>query len=787
MRLVLLILLLPTCCIAQRATISGYIRDKATGESLIGSTVYYPVAKSGTTSNAHGFYSITLSGDSARLIYSYVGYQPQEIRVSLKADQEVNINLVSANQLDEIVVNAAKADEIHEINRMSTVNVPVEQIKALPALLGEVDVLKVIQLMPGVKSSEGSTGLYVRGGGPDQNLMLLDGVPVYNASHLFGFFSVFNADAINRVDLIKGGFPARYGGRLSSVIDINMKDGNMKEVHAEGSAGIVAAKIAVEGPIIKDKTSILVSARRTYVDILARPIIQAASKGDQVAGYYFYDFNVKLNHIINSKNRIYLSTYTGDDKAYSILEDQYNNGQSEIKMHEEFGLKWGNIITAFRWNHVITPRLFANTTLTYSRYRFRVFDHRNEETLSTNERNEYRTEYTSGIRDWAAKVDFDYLPGPNHYVRFGASGIAHKFAPGVATFRSDVERDTTLGDRKIPAAELSAYAEDDIRISERLKVNIGGHASAFNVDNKWYYSVQPRISSRYLLPNDWSLKASYATMAQFIHLLTNAGLGLPTDLWVPSTGRIKPQRAEQVAVGAAKSYKSAYEFSVEGYYKWMTNLIDYKDGASYLNIEESWEEKIVTGGKGESYGAEVLLQKKTGNLTGWIGYTLSWTNRQFEELNEGKWYPYRYDRRHDVSVAASHTWNDRMDFSAAWVYGTGNAITLPISQYEQYDLSRPYLGPNVWTGSGVYNYEARNDFRMRSYHRLDVSFSFWKNKKWGQSKWTIGAYNVYSRRNPFYMELGYSRRDFSTGGGERKFVQYSLFPIVPSISYSFKF
>lgn len=776
-RLGLLILFCPMLVWAQRTTVSGYIRDSATGESLIGSTVYHSATRSGTTANAHGFYSVTLAGDSARLIYSYVGYQPQVMQVSLRRDTVLNVNLVNANQLDEVVVNAAKADEIHEINRMSTVNVPVDQIKLLPALLGEVDVLKVLQLMPGVKSSEGSTGLYVRGGGPDQNLMLLDGVPVYNASHLFGFFSVFNADAINRVDLIKGGFPARYGGRLSSVIDINMKDGNMKEVHGEGSVGIIAAKITAEGPIVKDRTSVLVSARRTYVDVLGRPIIQAVSKGDMVAGYYFYDLNVKLNHIINSRNRIYLSTYTGDDKAYSIYKEEPDEFNPDTRHREEFGLRWGNIITAFRWNNVITPKLFANTTLTFSRYRFGVFDYRSEENLDTKTTNEWRTEYKSGIRDWAGKVDFEYLPGPNHYIRFGGSAISHRFSPGVATFRSDIDQDTTLGDRRIPASELALYAEDDIRVSDRLKFNVGGHLSAFNVDNEWYYSAQPRISTRYLVGRDWSLKASYATMTQFIHLLTNAGLGLPTDLWVPSTGKIKPQRSEQVAFGAAKNYRSAYEFSIETYYKWMNNLIDYKDGASFLSIEESWENKVATGGRGESYGAEVLLQKKTGHLTGWIGYTLSWTNRQFDELNEGKWYPYRYDRRHDVSVAASHTWNDRMDVSMAWVYGTGNAITLPISTYPELVREPYYFG----SGPAINNFEARNAFRMRSYHRLDVSFSFWKNKRWGQSKWTIGAYNAYSRRNPFYMDISSDIR------GKRRFVQYSLFPVIPSITYSFKF
>jgi hypothetical protein len=788
MRLLLLILLLPTFAYSQRTTISGYIRDSSTGESLIGAAIYHPSTRSGTTSNTHGFYSITLSGDSARLIYSYVGYQPQAFVIPLRRDSSINVHLINGNQLDEIIVSAAEAEDIHEVNRMSTVNVPVEQIKALPALLGEVDVLKVIQLMPGVKSSEGSTGLYVRGGGPDQNLILLDGVPVYNASHLFGFFSVFNADAINKVELIKGGFPARYGGRLSSVIDINMKDGNMKEIHGEGSVGIIAAKVTAEGPIVKDKTSFLVSARRTYIDVLARPIIQANTDGDQVAGYYFYDLNVKLNHIINSRNRIYLSSYTGDDKAYAITKDQtpYPGGvQRDVR--GEFGLTWGNVITAFRWNRTITPKLFANTTASFSRYRFSVYEEvRRKLTDSTGTRNEdFGTAYRSGIRDWAVKIDFDYLPAPEHYVKFGANVIFHKFSPGVSTFRSDVEGDTTLGSRRIPANELAIYAEDDIRVTNRWKFNVGGHASAFYVDHTWYYSVQPRLSSRLLIAREWSLKASYVTMAQFIHLLTNAGLGLPTDLWLPSTNEIEPQRASQAAVGIAKTYKSTYEVSVEGYYKTMANLIDYKDGASYLDIEESWEQKIVTGGKGQSYGGELLVQKKTGHLTGWIGYTLSWTNRQFDELNDGKWYPYRYDRRHDVSVAATHTWNDRMDFSMAWVYGTGNAITLPVSQYQE---QTPYrVSQFIRYNNSLYHYEGRNDFRMRSYHRLDVSFSFWKNKKWGQRKWTIGAYNMYSRRNPFYMDLSYVQSKTDPGKYERKFLQYSLFPIIPSITYSYKF
>ncbi len=757
---------------AQKFTISGYVRDAGTGESLIGSAILNRKTLQGTTANVHGFYSITLPSDSVSLVYSYVGYAPIELKFKLNADTSIDVSLVNANQLDEVVVNAARSEEIQEVTQMSSVNVPVDQIKNLPALLGQVDVLKILQLMPGVKSSEGSTGLYVRGGGPDQNLMLLDGVPVYNASHLFGFFSVFNADAINRVELIKGGFPARYGGRLSSVIDINMKDGNMKEVHGEGSVDIIAAKFTVEGPIKKDRTSFLVSTRRTYLDVLAAPIIAAKADG-ATAGYFFYDLNTKINHIINKRNRIYLSTYLGDDKAYAKDKgDDYK---------DEFGLKWGNIITAFRWNNVAGPRLFSNLTATYSRYRFNVYSISQTDQIVNGQRVKdlYETNYFSGIRDWALKLDYDFVPDPNHYIRFGASAIAHKFSPGAFTYQvEEMRKDTTVGSMKIFANEFSSYIEDDIKLTNELKVNAGVHLSAFNVQNKWYYSAQPRVSARYLLTKDLSLKASFASMMQFIHLLTNAGLGLPTDLWVPSTSNIKPQRSNQVALGLAKNFNSNYEISLETYYKTMNNLIDYKDGTTFLNVQTDWRDKVTTGGKGVSYGAELLAQKKTGKVTGWIGYTLSWTNRQFDDLNHGKWYPYKYDRRHDISVALTHAWNDRMDFSAVWVYGTGNAVTLPTASYQ--GAGAP-SGPYGYWIQELFYYGDRNSSRMRDYHRLDLSFSFWKTKKWGRSKWTLAVYNVYSRRNPFFMDLSYD------DNGNRKFAQYSLFPIIPSINYSFKF
>ncbi|MEZ4947549.1 MAG: TonB-dependent receptor [Cyclobacteriaceae bacterium] len=762
---------------AQKFTISGFVKDSDTGENLIGATIINEKTKEGTTTNTHGFYSLTQNRDSIHVLISYVGYRPQRIQVFLARDTAISINLVT-NLLDEVIVEGSRTDPIQESSQMSSVTIPLEQIKALPALFGEVDVLKVIQLMPGVQSgNEGSSGLYVRGGGPDQNLILLDGVPVYNVSHLFGFFSVFNADAINHVELIKGGFPARYGGRLSSVIDVSMKEGNMKEVKGEGSIGIISAKATVEAPIVKDKTSFLISARRTYIDLLARPIIKATTDGES-AGYYFYDLNFKVNHIIDSRNRIYASSYFGDDKAYSKFKDFYVSGNERTDYKEEYGLKWGNVITALRWNRVLTPKLFANLTSTFSRYRFDVFSEYEEviKSPSTSEKNFAKDQYRSGIRDYALKLDFDWLPQPNHYVRYGINAIQHQFSPGVYSFRSNQESDTLVGTPNIDAFEYAAYFEDDFKINQRLKLNLGLHLSAFNVEKRWYTSIQPRISGRFLATQSLSVKFSYAEMTQFIHLLTNAGLGLPTDLWVPSTAAVKPQNASQFALGLAKTHRSL-EISLEGYYKEMKNLIEYKDGASYAELEQDWQDKIATGGKGESYGMEVLVQKKKGAVSGWVGYTLSWTNRQFEELNEGKWFPYKYDRRHDISVALTHTWNKRMDFSMAWVFGTGTAITLPTDEFADANVNLlPYFSPY-----SVKYYESRNNYRMRNYHRLDLSFSFWKDKKWGQRKWTLGVYNMYSRQNPFFMELGYDRNR------NKKFLQYSLFPIIPSISYSFKF
>ncbi len=770
-----------TAVVGQNHTISGYIKDKASGESLIAANVFNKTDLKGTTTNTYGFYSLTLPQDSITLVVSYVGYTSVESTFYLDKDIELNIELASSIELDEIVITAE--EEIQQQTQMSAVTVKVKQIQALPSLMGEVDVLKVLQLLPGVQSgTEGSSGLYVRGGGPDQNLILLDGVPIYNSSHLFGFFSVFNADAINNVELIKGGFPARYGGRLSSVIDISLKEGNTKEFKGTATIGLIASKITLEGPIKKDKTSFIVSARRTYIDILARPLIKAQNDGNLVAGYYFYDLNAKINHKFSNKDRLYLSGFLGKDKAYSRYKDSYVDAGTTTEYRDEFGLNWGNAIAAVRWNHLFTPKLFSNLTLTYSKYNFVVSGENESKVIDSSgtKTDLFSIQYDSGIEDFAAKLDFDFIPNPNHYVRFGINGINHSFNPGVLAYKS-TDVDTVAGSFQTKAFEFATYIEDDFKVSEKLKINGGVHFSGFKVENEFYTSVQPRVALRYLLNSSIAIKASYAQMAQFIHLLTNSGIGLPTDLWVPSTDRVKPQTSFQYALGIAKTFNKSYELSIEGYYKEMDNLIEYKDGASFTSVNKDWQDKIETG-SGTSYGAEVFLQKKLGKITGWVGYTLSWSNRQFDNINFGKEFPYRYDRRHDVSITSIYKINDRVELAAVWVYGTGNAVSLPTKSYliNGADQSGYDYG-NYW-GTEIQYYEGRNGYRMAAYHRLDFSIAWTKVKKNGVRKFTLGFYNMYNHKNPFFIQQTY---DYQTG--QKKFVQYSLMPIIPSISYRFDF
>lgn len=778
-KLLLATILLLSCYVAQaqtkQYTLSGYIADAGSGEKLINANIYETSQLRGAVSNLYGFYSLTLPAGSYEVVYSYVGFKSITKTINLQSDQTLNINLDYADAIDEVTVIGGAVTHKQTDSQMSKETITMDAIERLPAFMGEADVMKTLQLMPGVQSgSEASSGLYVRGGGPDQNLILLDGVPVYNASHLFGFFSVFNTDAVKNVSLYKGGFPARFGGRLSSVVDIRMKEGNEKEFHGGAQIGLISSRVFAEGPIKKDKTAFHFSARRTYIDLIARPFM----KEEETSGYFFYDTNLKLNHKFSEKSRIYLSAYLGRDKAYNKYSDDYTGSDGFNKNSYDSKLFWGNITTALRWNYIFNNKLFANTTLTYSDYRFNVSDKSQSYTNSQLDESLYY-KYQSGIEDWSAKIEFDWYPTPKHDVKFGSNFIYHTFKPGVETIEDKADSNTnskTYGEGNTYAKEMNVFIEDDIELSGRLKANIGLHFSAFNVENNWYTSFEPRASMRYLLSDKVTLKAAYSKMQQYLHLLSNSTIGLPTDLWLPVTERIKPQLSHQYAIGAVYGGLRNIDVSLEGFYKEMDNLIEYKEGASFFGSSRGWEDMVETG-RGRAYGVEFMMKKDIGKTTGWIGYTWSKTERQFDNLNFGDWFPAKYDRRHDASIVLSHKLNDKIDFGATWVFGTGNAFTLSTHR-----IARLSVEENGYTyESTVPYFESRNNYRMPNYHRMDLGINFHKKKKRGTRTWNISIYNVYNRKNPFFLYTGHNN------GGDTVLKQVSLFPILPSISYSYKF
>ncbi|MEE9348626.1 MAG: TonB-dependent receptor [Flavobacteriaceae bacterium] len=759
----------------EKFTISGYIRDASSGESLLSANVYELTSSKGATSNNFGFYSLTLKAGDVKLQASFVGYDDFKLDLNLTKNTVLDFTLIPSSDLDEIVLTTKKKAKIQKKTQMSQIDVTISDIEKIPTILGETDVLKTLQLLPGVQGgTEGMNGVYVRGGSPDQNLVILDGVPIYNVSHLLGFLSVFNTDAIKSVSLTKGGFPARYGGRLSSVIEINMKEGNKNEFHGEGAIGILSSRLTVEGPIVKDKSSFMLSGRRNYFDVIAKPFIKKEVKksGDNLdLSTYFYDLNAKVNHKFNDKHSIYLSAYLGSDVFKNDFKEN-DNGSSDF-YRTTAGIDWGNLITALRWNYKINSKLFANTTLTTSKFNF-DFSAGQEDSFN-NEVNKFEAKYKSGIKDVAAKVDFDYIPNPEHHFRFGFGDTYHTYNPGALTVNGEFdEEDFEFLNKQNNqySHEYFGYVEDEFRLG-KLKANLGLHVSGFTIKDTNYASLQPRVGLRYLLNDKWSLKASYASMAQYINLLTNETIGLPTDLWVPSTEKIKPQKSWQTAFGVATTLKNNIEFSLEGYYKKMDNVISYKEGASFFDIQEDWEDKI-TQGTGTAYGAEVLLQKKRGKTTGWIGYTLAWNNRQFNDINSGKEYPYKFDRRHDFEVVAIHKFSKKFHLSGTWIYGTGNSISLPEATYSTFD-SNGFISPVQILGT-------KNSYRMPSYHRLDLGAEFIKKTSWGERAWIFGVYNAYMKSNPFYVYLG---ENFETNKKEYK--QISLIPILPSVSYRFKF
>ena len=787
--LLLLLTLLPLDLTAQ--TVSGTVTDAATGETLIGATILDEGTGKGTISNAYGRYTLTLLCDSVHLRFSYIGYRTEYHTLPLDGNKQLNIALYPSVELDEVTVTAERINS-PKTSQMSAVEIPIEHLKMVPVIFGETDVLKAIQLLPGVQSgTEGMSGIYVRGGGPDQNLFLLDGIPLYNVNHLGGFFSAFNGDAIKNVTLYKGSFPARFSGRISSVLDITTNNGNDKEWHGGASLGLIAAKLNIEGPIVKEKTTLSLSLRRTYGDLLLQPILWSIASSTELdglsAGYYFYDLNAKITHKFSNRSRLYASFYSGDDEAY--MRARVDDDETDSKQYEKLSWKWGNLATAVRWNYELNQKLFLNVTTSYTRYRQQiVFGMEDKGTrYGVPYHDEFEIGVNSGINDVAARVDFDYTPTPEHAIRFGGALTHHTFVPQVQSSRlhytGEPTLDTTYGESRIHANEMTCYVEDDWSISEALKINGGVAFTGFSVDGRFYPSVQPRLSGRLMLTDDISIKTGYSYMTQYMHLLSNSNISLPTDLWVPVTAHIEPMNSHQMASGLFYSWKYGIDFSIEGYYKWMDNLLEYKPGSTFLGSSVGWED-MVCSGRGWAYGIEFLAQKSVGDITGWIGYTWSRTMRRFdhpgEELNNGAPFPAKYDRIHDISITLQYKHDNTFDAGLTWVYCTGNTATLAMQQISGNNN-------NFW--DRINFVDSRNNFRLPPYHRMDVSVNFHKKKKYGVRTWNISVYNLYNRQNPFII-YPKGREYYDDRGGiqyRTTLMQRSLFPILPSVSYIYKF
>ena len=801
---VLILVLVGGRLIAQNITVSGHLYEKGSLESLPGGLIYEPVSQKATTTNTYGFYTLTLPyQEGMYLVFNSFGYINDTLWIRSAENIEYDAKLSKITTLETVTITAEKTNT--EQVQMSSIKLSTKEIQQIPMLLGEKDVFKTLLLLPGVQSaSEGTSGIYVRGGGPDQNLVILDEATIYNASHLLGFFSIFNGDAIKSVELIKGGFPARYGGRLSSVIDITMKDGNKEGYHVEGGIGVISSNLVVEGPIVKDKASFMLSGRTTYLDLLMVPVMKLLKDvtDGTVAGYYFFDLNGKFNFDLGKKDKLYLSAYFGRDKFHVSQNDSYMGITDKYKM----GLFWQNATATARWNHVFTNKIFSNMSLVFSDYTMNTYMNYKYYYGPNDPDNEtFSSDFNSGIRDYTLMYDFSFHPNATHHILAGAAVTYHEARPNAMTVKAD-----TLTMRQVNkelGLEYAVYVEDEINIRNKFRINPGVRLAAFSVPRKTWFSPEPRLAISYnFLPN-LALKASYAMMSQSMILLSTSTIGLPTDLWVPVTENVRPQRSQQVALGLHYDLKKPQlSFSIEGYYKKMDNILAYKEGTSYFMslleqiLDESLEggsqtqwEKNVTSGQGWSYGVEFLVRKEVGKFTGWIGYTLSWTKQQFDELNFGEPFFARYDRRHDVSIVLMYSPTKRINLSLSWVFATGNAVTLPTSLYTAETLQNylDLVAPGNNTGYYYYydyieNYGKKNDFRMKPFHHLDIGVQFIKphTKNKGQSIFEISIYNVYNYHNPFFY---FTEQSYVNGQSVYKLNQISIFPIIPTFTYHFKF
>ena len=773
-----------------RVTVSGHITDKASGETLIGAGVITDGA--GAATNTYGFYTLTIpQGKGVSLKYSYVGYDDVTLTLDLLRDTTVNVALKANSELKEAVVSAQRESGIMA-TKMSAIEIPMNMIKNTPVLFGEADVLKTIQLMPGVQSgAEGFSGIYVRGGGPDENLLLLDGISLYNAEHMLGLFSIFQPEAVKKVTLYKGSFPARYGGRTSSIIDVRTNDGNLHETHGTVGVGVLCDKFHLEGPIAKGRTAYSISARGMHT-FLFDGILRAAKVP---ANYYFFDMNGKLTHRFSDRDRLFLNAYYGRDIFHFMDEDEYEiaGGSNEYRKYDDkTHIRWGNLLTSARWNHVFNGRLFSNATVAFTDYRMRMGYTTSEKSQDTKYFYKYKFDYGSGIRDLTAKIDFDYTPAPRHIIKFGGEYVNHTYIPETYTTvekendKGQMVTDTTYTNKKEKnrlGHEMSFYIEDDFTVGGWLTLNPGVHLAMFLTNGRTYWSPEPRMSAKVDFGKGVSVKAAYSRMAQYVHLLSSAQITLPIDLWVPITRNIKPVTADQYSLGLYYNGLPGWEFSVEGYWKDMHNVLEYKDGVSFMASSQSWEDNVVMG-DGRAYGVEVFIQKTIGKTTGWLGYTLAKSDRVFSNglINNGERYPYRYDRRHNISLVVNQQLGKKWDLSAVWTFATGGTTTIPERE------SIVMLPDGTFTQIDYAPH--RNNYRLPPSHRLNIGVNYHKRLRRGESIWNFGVYNAYNRLNPNFVyykadKEGDSKLSLYTRKAKLKSV--TILPIIPSFSYTYNF
>jgi outer membrane receptor for ferrienterochelin and colicin len=760
-----------TCLNAQQLTISGTVRDATNGELLNGAAVSDSISGIGTQTNAYGFFSIKLPSSNNFLKISYVGYISVYIHDFTNLNFPFEFRLFQSNNLSEITIRENKGFET-PIGSLSI----VENIKSIPSLFGEVDVLKALSLTPGVGAgTEGSAGLYVRGGTPDQNLILLDEVPVYNVTHLGGFFSVFNPNSIKSIDLYKGAFPARYGGRLASVIDLTMKDGNNQKFGGEVGIGILNQNLTLEGPIIRNKASFIISGRISTLgltSLLHRKRPENGS-GEQYK-YKFYDFNTKLNYQINKTDQLFISFYNGFDR---FKYEEWNNSKG-LNTSNAIGNNWGNTTGTIRYSKVLSKKLFSRLAILYSKYTSEFTNDLQDISLIDKKQDQFYRYTDASVEDFGGKLQFDYFPLNALTLKFGVDATKHIFSPFTTktNYKSISENSNQ---NQLPAIQMDAYLDGNFSFKKQVSLNVGFRYSLYKLKNKTFYNPEPRIGFNWSLPKNWKIKTGYSVMNQYLHLLTNNGYGFGYDAWLPSTDIVSPSRAKQLSIGLIKNLsKTGLEISLEVYTKSLKNIIDYPDGTNFTGLlAESWDRTVSKGGIGRGKGIEFMISKNSGKLNGWISYTLSKSDQKFNDLNNGKWYPIKYDRRHNLSITGSYSISKKWKLSSTFIYQTGHAVTLPSAAILTEGNADPRF---IYTG--------KNNGRMPDYHRLDLGATrFLTTTNNRKAELNFGLFNAYNHNNPAYLDITIGKDDMGLKPIKINIKQYSLFPILPYISYSIKF